>query len=316
MTERKPLVFAVKHKKIEERMESRSGGIFTAVSDVILEQGGVIYGCILNKDMHVVHTRAETKEERNRMRGSKYVQSRMGDTFRQVKRDLEDGRKVLFTGTFCQVEGLKSFLMKPYDNLYCVDIICHSVPSPLVYQHYLQWKEKKYGKIENLNFRNKKDFGWHSHFETLSFKNKTKSDRVWTSIFYSDLFIRPSCYECPYKTILHKSDITIGDYWGIEKAAPDFDDNKGVSLVLINSDAGYELFKESQKDLDYKETRLEDSMQKPLYEPSLKPKGREKAWRDFSEMSFDEFSKKYGRNGLKQKIKMYIYRFNNLIGRY
>ena len=136
---------------------------------------------------------------------------------------------------------------------------------------------------------------------------------MWTSIFYNNYFIRPSCYECAYKTTLHQSEITIGDYWGIEKAAPGFDDNKGVSLVLINNDIGYELFQEAKKDINFVETRLEDSMQKPLYEPYPKPDGREKAWQDFSEMSFDKFSKVYCHNGLKQKIKMHVYRLKNLM---
>ena len=165
--ENKPLAFAVKHKNIEERMESRSGGIFTAVSDIILEQNGVVYGCALDENLQAVHIRAETTEERNRMRGSKYLQSRMGNNFHGVKDDLEQGRKVLFTGTFCQVAGLKSFLMKPYENLYCMDIICHAVPSPLIYRRYLQWQEERYGKINEIDFRNKNDFGWHSHIETL-----------------------------------------------------------------------------------------------------------------------------------------------------
>lgn len=314
--ENKPLAFAVKHKNIEERMESRSGGIFTAVSDIILEQNGVVYGCALDENLQAVHIRAETTEERNRMRGSKYVQSRMGSIFRGVKDDLEQGRKVLFTGTFCQVAGLKSFLMKPYENLYCMDIICHAVPSPLIYRRYLQWQEERYGKIKEIDFRNKKDFGWHSHIETLLCEKKKVDDRVWTSIFYNNLFIRPSCYECPYKTLLHESDITIGDYWGIEKAAPGFDDNNGVSLVLINSDKGLALFEATQKSINFEATKIEDSMQQPLCAPYQRPEKRNEAWTDFSEMSFDEFAKKYGRDGLKQKIKIGISRVKKLAGKY
>ena len=137
-----PKVYAVKHRDEETRAASRSGGVFTALSDKIYEENGVVYGCVLTKEFSAAHVRAESKETRDLMRGSKYIQSRLGDTFISVKKDLEDGKKVLFSGTSCQIAGLKKFLVKEYENLLCMDIVCHGVPSPAVWKKYFEWLEK------------------------------------------------------------------------------------------------------------------------------------------------------------------------------
>ena len=134
MNWKQPKVYAVKHKSEDVRMDSRSGGIFTALSDKILSEDGVVYGCILTKDFLAVHARAENVEERNKMRGSKYIQSKLGDTFKKVQEDLDAGRRVLFSGTSCQVDGLKHYLGNEYNNLLCVDIVCHGVPSKKVWK--------------------------------------------------------------------------------------------------------------------------------------------------------------------------------------
>ena len=169
----KPKVYAVKHKDEEIRAASRSGGIFTALSDLTLVNGGIVYGCVLTEDFTAVHIRAENVAERNRMRGSKYIQSRLGDTFKNVQKDLDTGKSVLFSGTSCQVAGLKQFLKKEYSNLFCVDIVCHGVSSPLVWEKYLRWQEQKnHGKkVIKVDFRNKNQFGWRDHVETLWFDN-------------------------------------------------------------------------------------------------------------------------------------------------
>lgn len=143
MNWKQPKVYAVKHKSEETRAASRSGGIFTALSDEVLAKGGVVYGCVLSKDFEAVHARAVDCETRNKMRGSKYIQSKIGDTFRNVKGDLDAGREVIFSGTSCQVAGLKQFLGKDYENLLCIDIVCHGVPSPKVWKAYLEWQERK-----------------------------------------------------------------------------------------------------------------------------------------------------------------------------
>ena len=154
MNWKQPKVYAVKHKDEAIRAASRSGGIFTALSDWALLNGGVVYGCVLTDDFNAVHIRADNAEERNRMRGSKYIQSKLGDTFKNVKMDLDRGKDVLFSGTSCQVAGLKRYLGREYVNLFCVDIVCHGVPSKKVWNAYLLWQEEKnhYAKVISADF--------------------------------------------------------------------------------------------------------------------------------------------------------------------
>lgn len=311
-------VYAVKHKDFDVRMESRSGGIFTALSDWILDEDGVVYGCVLDEKFEAMHVRACSKEERNRMRGSKYIQSDLKDTFRNVQADLKEGKKVLFSGTSCQVAGLKAYLGTEYQTLICVDIVCHGVPSPLVWKEYLKWQERKYGKCTAVDFRNKKDFGWVAHVETLTMKmkngnSKSVSSEVFKNLFYGHTILRPSCYKCPYKDIIHPGDITIADYWGIDKAAPGFSDNKGVSLVLINSSLGMECFLAVKSNIEYVATRIEDSMQPPLRAPFEEPKEREQFWKALNNCSFERVAKKYGGYGLRNRVKRMIKRILNKI---
>lgn len=298
-----PKVYAVRHRKESIREQSRSGGVFSALSDYVLEQGGTVYGCVLTDTFEAIHVRADQKEQRDRMRGSKYVQSKIGESYKNVQMDLRAGKKVLFTGTSCQITGLKCFLGKEYDTLFCVDIVCHGVPSPAVWKAYLQWQENQHhSSVSSVDFRNKKDFGWRGHVETLHFSNgKAINSNIFANLFYSHQILRPCCYECPYKSILHPGDITIADYWGIEKAAPELDDNKGVSLVLINSEQGMELFKKIKNVLIFKKTRIEDSMQPPLIGPFPQPKEREQFWLDFKNKNFTYIAKVYG--GYQGKIK-------------
>lgn len=308
----KPEVFAVQHKDENVRAASRSGGIFTVLSDYVLEQDGVVYGCVLTEDFEAVHVRADRKYVRDRMRGSKYIQSRMNNTYKNVKYDLEADRKVLFSGTSCQIAGLKGYLRKEYKNLLCIDIVCHGVPSPKVWKAYLAWQEKKNrSKVKKVDFRNKKDFGWRDHIETLYLTNgQTVNSKVFTTLFYGHSILRPCCYECPYKSVVHPGDLTIADYWGIEKAAPEFDDNKGVSLVLINNEKGNEVFDTIKDQVKWQKTRLEDSMQPPLIAPFPEPENRKTFWDDFENKDFNYIANKYGGAGIKNRIKNTLRRIN------
>lgn len=302
---KQPKVYAACHKNEDVRAASRSGGIFTAVTDYILEQGGIVYGCVLDEDWKAVHIRTESKEVRNSMRGSKYIQSKLKDTYKNVKADLNDGRKVLFSGTSCQVAGLKSFLGKENQNLFCIDIVCHGVPSPKIWGEYLKWQEKRNkDTIVSIDFRNKKDFGWRAHIETIIFSRGRKtSSGIFKTLFYSHEILRPSCYECPFKSIMHPGEMTIADYWGIEKAAPEFDDNKGVSLVLVNGDEGNKMFETVRDSLKWKDTSIEKSMQPPLESPFPKPDHRESFWEDYQKKGITYVVKKYGGYGLMNKLK-------------
>ena len=305
-----PITFAVKHKSMEIRMDSRSGGIFTAISDYVLEHGGVVYGCVLTEDFMAIHVRAEEKETRNAMRGSKYIQSRLGECFHNVKLDLDNGKKVLFTGTSCQIEGLKKYLGHNNDNLWCVDIVCHGVPSPLVWQEYLKWQEQcGGGKVIKVDFRNKIDFGWKDHTESLTLDSgKRIHSKIFKTLFYKHSILRPSCYKCPYKDIIHPGDITIADYWGITDIAPNFDDNKGVNLVMINNDKGMDLFRCIQNDIDYIETRIEDSLQPPLKAPFSRPADRDQVWIDFYNLPFGKFVKKHADESMILKLKKKVWK--------
>lgn len=313
-------VFAIKHKNIDTRIESQSGGMFTALSDVVLSAGGVVYGCVLNEDFDAIHIRADNAEMRNRMRGSKYVQSNMTDIFRQVQRDLVSGKQVIFTGTSCQVGGLKSFLGGEYPNLLCVDIVCHGVPSPKVWKRYIEWQEENnHGRCVAVNFRNKKKYGWNSHYETLVLRKKNGTDKVVSSgvyktIFYEHNTLRPSCYRCPYKSTEHPGDITIADCWGIENAIPGYgDDNMGVSLVIINTEAGKTAFDLSKDSFECVECDINKCMQPTMIKPFAEPLERKEFWSDFQEKTFSYIAAKYGKHTSLDSIKIEVWNIKRKI---
>lgn len=260
---RKPLkVFAAKNYNVEVRRQSSSGGIFSSIAEQIIKEDGVVFGACFNEKWEVVHENTETREGIVAFRGSKYVQSQINDSYVKVEFFLKQGRKVLFSGTPCQVAGLRRFLRKDYDNLLTVDFVCHGVPSPKVWQMYLNRKireridmEKKSRNsitendisISDIFFRNK-DLGWKKYCFILNFsitKNNgdvfsvTQSEPYFQNVFMkgflNNLFIRPSCGFCPCKELKSKSDITIADYWGIENVHGLFYDDLGVSAVLCNT---------------------------------------------------------------------------------
>ena len=305
--------YIVKQKDLDSRMLSRSGGIFAAISDQVLAQGGVIYGAGMDKNFNVVHKRAVNATERDELRGSKYVQSDMHNAYRLACEDLKAGRLVLFTGTPCQVDGIKALCPKGCEeHLVCMDIVCHGVPSPRVWNDYKAYVERKYhGKIEKIDFRNKERFGWSDHWETVTINGKEHDSQVYMKMFYEHTFLREACYVCPYKNLQRISDISIADAWGVEAANPEFDDNRGVSLVLINTQKGEIWFLESLQGCDFKECALEKYMQEPLKGPFKKPDNTENVWKEYNEVSFGKFVKNHYKEpflsvvkrSLKRKIK-------------
>lgn len=320
-----PYSYAVKHKDEFVREESRSGGVFTALTDWILNHGGTVYGCILDADFYAVHVRADSALERNRMRGSKYIQSDISNSFKCVVQDLRDMKIVCFTGTSCQIAALQGFLSKALrrdesylqDNLYCIDILCHGVPSPKILHSYIEYLEKRYySKCVSIDFRDKKHFGWKAHVEAFRMKGIlfpwTYYGDVFKRLFYGHYILRPSCYVCPYKSIYHPGDVTIGDYWGIDKAAPDFNDNKGTSLVLLNNDKARAWFKAIEEQIDIKQTDLENSMQPALQHPFPRPKDRNTFWEQFYKEGIDEILKEYvhdiGIKKVRNRIKIFLMR--------
>lgn len=316
-----PKCYAVKNKNDTIRMNSRSGGLFAAIAEHVILNHGVVYGCIMESDGFARHVRTTIIDDIKKMQGSKYVQSQMGGIISAIRTDLECGKKVLFSGTSCQVAAIKGLFGKDYSNLICIDIVCHGVPSPKVFRDYIKWIENTNdGKFYSIDFRNKKDFGWNSHIETVTLideKNNTKriNSEVFKTLFYEHNILRPSCFVCPYKSILHPGDITLADYWGIEKIKPTFNDNKGVSLVLVNTDLGESLFNEIVNEIEFIETNIMDSLQPPLLHPFPEPHSRKKFWKDYKENSFDFISKRYGGLGLKYKLRKDYIRLKQVLYR-
>lgn len=253
--EKRPLqIYAAKNINEQIRKNSSSGGIFTIIAEKIIIEGGVVFGARFNDNWEVIHDFSETLDGLSVFRGSKYVQSSIGNSFKQVSNFLKEGRKVLFSGTSCQIAGLHHFLRKEYKNLITVDILCHGVPSPKVWREYLNYNFTSENSdsdstklIEHINFRDK-SIGWH-HFSLL-IKGKYNSNfsqfqfceslnkNIFMKGFLRDLYLRPSCYNCPAKSLKHHSDITLGDFWGIQHIFPQLDDDKGISIVSINSPKG------------------------------------------------------------------------------
>lgn len=295
----KPDAYGARHKDIHEVETSRSGAAFIAISDWILEQGGVIYGVGYKDHFRVAHKRATTKEQRNEFKGSKYVQSDLGDTFLQVKQDLKNGKMVLFSGTPCQTAGLNSFIGKRLrENLFLIDIVCHGVPSPYIWRDYIIYYEKKYKKkIVSVDFRDKKEYGWWRHKETFTLENNVKLTPKcvpFTNLFYKHIMFRSSCGSCHFCNTIRPSDITIADFWGWEKINPEFNkDDKGVSLLLINTEKGKELFKAINKRLYTFQAKLEDCLQPNLKQPSA------------LNMQSSEFERLYKKYGFKYVLKKY-----------
>lgn len=245
--EREPLaVYAAKNTDDAVRMQSSSGGMFTLLAERTIEQGGVVFGARWDEEWNVRHDCVERKEDIAKFRSSKYLQSIIGDSYLKAEKYLKQGRQVMFTGTPCQIAGLRHFLRKDYDNLLAVEVICHSVPSPGVWQQYLSEKLQAIGlrksDIRQISFRDKST-GW----KTYSFVIKDKSGNEYRELsgknafmrgFLADLYTRPSCHACPVKHLKSGSDITLGDWWGIDSLMPEIDDDRGVSAVTVNTEKG------------------------------------------------------------------------------
>lgn len=305
-------VYAVKHKTESTRLLSSSGGMFTAISDYILEKGGVIYGAGFEEGLKVCHQRASTKPKRNEMRGSKYVQSDIGSIFRMIKKDRKNGKWVLFVGTPCQCAGLQLFLQEEdCSKLILCDIVCHGVPSNRMWQEYRALIRRKKGVIKYHNFRTKIN-GWHSMTSRNVFINgkedyKSILSQVHMNLFLTDLLLRPCCYQCRFCDFQRGSDITIADFWGVERSLPEFDDNKGISLVLINTQKGEELVNQVKDNLVIIESNLANCHQRNLEEPTPRPKNREEFWNDYQAHGYEYIAKKYGNDTIKARVSSMLH---------
>lgn len=261
-----PEVNAAWHLDEDIRKVSSSGGIFTALASYVLENNGAVVGAGFTKDLKLQHQVIDKVDQLTILRGSKYLQSDINNTFSETKKLLKSNKLVLFVGTPCQVGGLKSFLFnKDYENLITCDIVCHGVPSPLVFDKYIFEKESEKGdKLVHVDFRYKTE-SWKSYKHKLIFESKKEevslaSGNIYMKGFLSNIFLRPSCHSCSFMGRNRCSDITLGDYWGIQNFYPQLDDDKGTSLVLIHSNTGKKIFKDIQNNIFMASTTLESAI--------------------------------------------------------
>ena len=258
----KQKAYLFQNKKEDVRKDSTSGGFYSSIGEYVINNGGVVYGASFDKDFKVEHTKAEKVEELSKFRKSKYVQSNLKDTFKEIKKYLDDKRMVVFSGTPCQVAGLNNYLKKSYDNLILIDIMCHSVPSPLYYEKYKKYILKKMNakKILSVNFRDKRKYGYKYSMMTVETDNGIYSQGIDTDpylrAFFGDYSVRPSCYNCRFKTQKRVSDITIWDCFNINEIDKSFDDDKGTTRLLVQSEKGLDILNKLEntrlKEIDLK----------------------------------------------------------------
>lgn len=245
--ESKKKAYACLNRNEDVRLRSSSGGIFSVIAEHILNQKGVVFGACFDENFNLRHDFVDNIIDLDKLRGSKYVQSKIGKSYKMTKKFLEEERLVLFVGTPCQIEGLRFYLSKDYKNLICCDFICHGVSSPKIWNKFILEKQQKYNsKVKNVSFRDK-NRGWKQYSMILKFENnhvynKDLNKDTMLRAYLSNICLRPSCYRCKYKTVDRASDLTFADFWRVDDVYPNINDDKGISLLLINSEKGQNIF--------------------------------------------------------------------------
>ena len=293
----------------EIRKQSSSGGIFSVVAEWIIQQKGIVFGAAFDDNFEVHHIAIETKAELEKLRGSKYVQSRLENVYLEVKQYLEMKRIVLFTGTACQIAGLKNYLNTEDENLYTIDVLCHGVPSPKIWRMYLDEKQKQYhSSIEQYEFRNKEN-GWKNYFINILFSDKQQYmvryfEDDFMGMFLGNIDLRPSCHACHFKGFPKISDMTIGDCCGIENHMPDMDDDKGTSVIMVHSSNGKRMLEGVRGNLRLREANLDtvlpptaDSRKSVEMHPN-----RRKYWEDMKNGESFENLCRYVQKNFMQKV--------------
>ena len=301
------IVYAGRLKEKSALLSSSSGGAFTAISDFFLKNGNLVVAAIYNYENHTTEFQMITDEKmREKAKGSKYMQSKPGDIFRQAYYWLMENaeKTLLFIGMGCQSDGFRKFaeLKGIRDRVYIVDIICHGSPSPKIWRDYAESIQKKAGKITYLTFKDKRN-GWNSPTAYVKVNGKERLIKDYVRVFYNKCALRPSCYECPYATTERKTDITIGDFWHIEEKIPDFYDSYGNSLLLIHTNRGKELFEMIKNDLDYRLSNTTQCWQANLEAPTKRSEQREAFWDDYQKKGINFVMKKYGTASVIKALK-------------
>lgn len=291
--------YAIKPKNYSFSSHSSSGSAFFYLAKTVIDEGGIVYGAAFDKHLYLQHCRVDNLSELHKLCGSKYIQSDCTNIYNLVKSDLKSNNTVLFVGTPCQVSGLKLFLRKDYCNLITIDLICHGVPSPGLFKQYISYCKKRRGKtVSNFLFRDNRGI-WDSNFKsTLLFNDGTEEHNsmltnLWNRIFFSELFSRKSCGECKFSKLERIGDITLGDFWGIAEKQPSFYDNRGVSLLRINTNTGNKLFQMIKENIYVVEEDTSESYHPNLYHPTRFNKLRSEAMNDFNNYGFSYIAKKY-----------------------
>lgn len=306
------IVYAGRIKDRKTLLESSSGGAFTAISDWFLKNGYPVISSVYNYETNQQEFQIlKNASDRDHARGSKYVQSKPGEiyklTYNWCKENPE--KELLFVGTGCQADGFRIYseLKGIRNQVTVVDIICHGVPSPKIWREYAM----SLGKISYLTFKDKRN-GWNNPMAVAIVDGQEKSLNKYIKVFYDHCNLRPSCYVCPFATTVRKTDITIGDFWGIENKMTEFYDPDGNSLFLIHTEKGRWLFKNIKINLDYREINVKDCLQPNLIKPTSAPIYRTKFWRDYKKHGAVYIVNKYGNAnyhmGILNKVKSLLKR--------
>ncbi len=303
------VTYAIKSIDTTVQRESSSGGVWYHFATDAFSKGWIVYGAVLAEG-HVFHKRITKFEEIKDTQGSKYVQSNLGNVYREVIDDLNSNKRVLFSGTPCQIGGLKKIVeMKTLsmDNLYLIDIICHGVPSPRLFYDYWVYIEQSYeAKIKKYRFRDKYIAKWRDCKETIAINDKIVPADDWAKLYYSHEIIRPCCFNCPYTSLKRNSDVTLGDFWGIENTNLFIKDEMGVSLVIVNSKKGQKLINNLGDLVVTQKSDISYARQPQLYAPIRKPITRKIIWNSYFKKGFEgvigEIHNKYSLYSIAKSI--------------
>ena len=312
--------YAAVHKDYQVLAKSTSGGAFTAIADAVFAQDGIVYGVAMMDNMQVKHIRTSNKEEFAVLRSSKYLQSDTGNTYQMVEQDLKQGKTVLYSGTPCQIDGLRHFLGKPYERLYTVDIVCHGVGSQAYFDKYLDFARKRYGNIKTLRFRSKEYVGWSCGGGVVVVTGSSDClkkipyrdfDNYYYAYFLSGDIYRKSCYSCKYANMKRVGDFSLGDYWGVENLHLPLNTFNGCSLLVVNSDKATKFLSKIET-MNIKETRVDEaiSQNEQLKHPSRLPDSRKERIKEFELLTGTQIERvylsKYRKRYLKGLVKSLI----------
>lgn len=310
-----PVIYSAINNNVKQYMQSSSGGIFILLCEYIISKGGIVCGVIYDENFIVKHSFAKTLDECSAFQGSKYVQSDIREIYPKIKSILKKNVPILFSGTPCQVAGLKLYLRKNYDNLFTVDLICHGVPSPKVFQDYLSFVKGK-NKISYINMKSKSNNkGTAIKFSFTNGKSicHTIKTDLWNKLYFSHYIVRPSCHNCQFTHYNRPGDITIGDYWGIDKYYPEFHSGKMVSLIMINNNKGAFILNNISIKIDSILISKSETSQNALKAPCKPNIKRSLFWNDYIKHDFKYIANKYLEykfyNRIKDKIRQVLLKF-------